>query len=94
MQNLNCITQSGPLTKDFLNVGKGRRMEMGKVGGDRRYRTAMLAVSLIYFLFEFRAFFGFLSIIFVISYRPRPPTPSAYPNLLKERRGNPKIRKN
>ncbi|PAV90378.1 hypothetical protein WR25_09814 [Diploscapter pachys] len=38
-------------------------MEISKVGGDRRYRTAI------------------------------PPTPSAYPHLLKERRGNPKILK-
>ena len=58
-------TQSGPLTGDLLNVGKGRRMEMDKVGGNRRYRTAILAVSP---LFSFCVFFGFFPTIFIISF--------------------------
>ena len=71
-------------------------MEMSKVGGDRRYRTAMLAVSFLFRIFRlFRIFVDYLLFLFpkIISYRFRPPTPSAYPHLLKEHRGNPKIAK-
>lgn len=38
---------SDPLTKKFLNAGNG------KVGGDRRYRTAMLVVPFLFSNFVF-----------------------------------------
>ena len=76
-------------------------MEMGKVGGDRHYRTAMLAaVSLFPFFsnFAFSSDFRRLFLLFlfakIIFHRSRPPTPSAYPHLLEEQRGNPKILQN
>ena len=79
-------------------AGEAKSMEIGKVGGSRRYRTAMLAVSPYFLSFRIlrflRIFVDYFCYLFakIISHRSRPPTPSAYPHLLKEQRGNPKIR--
>ena len=52
------FTQSSSLTDKFRNTGQRHCTEKSKVSGNRRYRTAILAVS-PYFSssFEFRVFF-------------------------------------